>query len=71
MADQTDPIDHGRETLLGALRDGDVRFVVIGGAALQSHGERYETEDIDIGRGTRAPVAIDAPGLGGRQIVGM
>ncbi|HEY5193928.1 MAG TPA: hypothetical protein VIJ39_08690 [Solirubrobacteraceae bacterium] len=48
MADQTDPIDHGRETLLGALRDGDVRFVVIGGAALQSHGERYETEDIDI-----------------------
>jgi hypothetical protein len=25
-----------------------VRFVVIGGAALQSHGQRYETEDIDI-----------------------
>jgi hypothetical protein len=22
--------------------------VVIGGAALQSHGQRYETEDIDI-----------------------
>jgi hypothetical protein len=48
MADQADPIDRGRETLLRALREGDVRFVVIGGAALQSHGERYETEDIDI-----------------------
>ncbi len=48
MADQTDPIDQGRETLLRALREGDVRFVLIGGAALQSHGQRYETEDIDI-----------------------
>jgi len=48
MADQTDPIDHGRENLLRALREGDVRFVVIGGAALQSHGQRYETEDIDV-----------------------
>jgi hypothetical protein len=43
MADQADPIDQGRETLLRALREGDVRFVVIGGAALQSHGQRYET----------------------------
>lgn len=25
-----------------------MRFVVIGGAALQSHGQRYETEDIDV-----------------------
>src|ERR1700727_1113884 len=48
MADQTDPIDRGRETLLRALREADVRFVVIGGAALQSDGQRYETEDIDI-----------------------
>jgi hypothetical protein len=48
MADQADPIDRGRETLLRALREGEVRFVVIGGAALQSHGQRYETEDIDI-----------------------
>jgi hypothetical protein len=48
MAGQADPIDRGRETLLHALREGDVRFVVIGGAALQSHGQRYETEDIDV-----------------------
>jgi hypothetical protein len=48
MAGQADPIDRGRETLLRALREGDVRFVVIGGAALQSHGQSYETEDIDI-----------------------
>jgi hypothetical protein len=34
--------------MLRALREGDVRFVVIGGAALQSHGQRYETEDIDV-----------------------
>ncbi len=37
-----------RETLLRALREGDVRFVLIGGAALQSHGQRYETADIDV-----------------------
>ncbi len=48
MADQADPIDRRRETLLRALHDGGVRFVVIGGAALQSHGQRYETEDIDV-----------------------
>ena len=34
MAGQADPIDRGRETLLRALREGNVRFVVIGGAAL-------------------------------------
>jgi hypothetical protein len=48
MADETDPLDRGREALLRALREADVRFVVIGGAALQSHGQRYETEDIDV-----------------------
>lgn len=48
MADQADPIDRGRETLLRALREGDVRFVLIGGAALQSHGQHYDTEDIDV-----------------------
>jgi putative NADH-flavin reductase len=48
MAGQADPVDRGRETLLRALREGDVRFVVIGGAALQSHGQRYDTEDIDV-----------------------
>jgi hypothetical protein len=48
MAGQADPIDRGRETLLRALREADVRFVLIAGAALQSHGQRYETEDIDV-----------------------
>ncbi|MBA3807286.1 MAG: hypothetical protein H0X28_02650 [Solirubrobacterales bacterium] len=48
MAGDADPIDSGRETLIRALRDGGVRFVVIGGAALQSHGQRYETEDVDV-----------------------
>ncbi len=31
-----------------ALREAGVLFVLIGGAALQSHGQRYETEDIDV-----------------------
>jgi hypothetical protein len=48
VAGEADGIDRGRETLLRALSEGGVRFVVIGGAALQSHGQRYETEDIDI-----------------------
>ncbi|MFI4972475.1 MAG: hypothetical protein ACHP7H_07340 [Hyphomicrobiales bacterium] len=43
-----DRIDRGREALLRALSDGGVRFVVIGDAALQGHGLRYETEDIDV-----------------------
>jgi hypothetical protein len=58
MAGQADPIDRGRETLLRALREGDVRFVVIGGAALQSHGQRYETEDIDVTPGRHGDVGI-------------
>lgn len=41
-------IDPRREALLRALHDGSVQFVLIGGAALESHGERYETEDVDV-----------------------
>lgn len=37
-----------REALLRALRDGGVRFVLIGGAALESHGIDYTTKDIDV-----------------------
>lgn len=37
-----------REALLRALRDGGVRFVLIGGAAIESHGIEYETKDIDV-----------------------
>jgi len=48
MAGETDRIDRRREALLRALRDGGVRFVVIGGAALESHGQHYETEDVDV-----------------------
>ena len=40
--------DPEREALLRALRDGGVRFVLIGGAAIESHGIKYDTEDIDI-----------------------
>lgn len=37
-----------REALLRALRDGGVRFVLIGGAAIESHGIEYATKDIDV-----------------------
>jgi hypothetical protein len=30
------------------LVDHDVAFVLIGGAAIQSHGRRYDTQDIDL-----------------------
>jgi hypothetical protein len=41
-------IDPGREALLRELREGGVRFVLIGGAAIESHGQPYATQDIDI-----------------------
>jgi hypothetical protein len=41
-------IDPGRGELLQVLLRHEVRFVVIGGAAIQSHGHRYVTEDIDV-----------------------
>jgi hypothetical protein len=40
--------DPAREALLRALRDGGVRYVLIGGAAIQSHGIDYATKDIDV-----------------------
>jgi hypothetical protein len=40
--------DAGRGELLSVLLRHEVRFVVIGGAAIQSHGRRYVTEDIDV-----------------------
>lgn len=49
MAGETDGgIDPGREALLRALREGGVRFVLIGGAALESHEQPHRTEDIDV-----------------------
>lgn len=41
--------DHpGRAELLGVFLRHEVKFVVIGGAAIQSHGRRYDTQDIDL-----------------------
>jgi hypothetical protein len=41
--------DHpGRAELLRVLLLHEVKFVVIGGAAIQSHGRRYDTQDIDL-----------------------
>jgi hypothetical protein len=50
MAEPADPrgIDPGREALLGVLARHRVGFVLIGGAAIQSHGRRYDTQDIDL-----------------------
>jgi excisionase family DNA binding protein len=50
MAEPADPggIDPGREALLGVLARHRVRFVLIGGAAIQSHGHHYDTQDIDL-----------------------
>lgn len=50
MVEQADTggIDPGREALLGVLARHRVAFVLIGGAAIQSHGRRYDTQDIDL-----------------------
>lgn len=50
MAERTDPggIDPDREALLGVLARHGVAFVLIGGAAIQSHGRRFDTQDIDL-----------------------
>ena len=41
-------IDPDRDALLRALHQSGAAFVVIGGAALQSHGLAYTTQDIDV-----------------------
>jgi hypothetical protein len=41
-------IDPDREALLGVLMRHRVAFVLIGGAAIQSHGRRYDTQDVDL-----------------------
>ena len=54
MAEPTDSgrvtpaIDPEREALLKTLVAHDVRFVVIGGAGIQSYSRRYDTLDIDL-----------------------
>jgi hypothetical protein len=48
MAEPPVPVDAERQALLGALARHGVRFVLIGGAALQTHGREYQTLDVDI-----------------------
>jgi hypothetical protein len=47
-------VDAARGQLLQVLIRHEVKFVVIGGAAIQSHGRRYVTEDIDLTPDTEA-----------------
>ncbi len=54
MGDAPDPsgvgaaTDPEREALLQELTRHDVAFVLIGGAAIQSHGQRFDTQDVDV-----------------------
>jgi hypothetical protein len=50
VAEQADPgrVDPDREALLGVLTRHRVAFVLIGGAAIQSYGRSYDTQDIDL-----------------------
>lgn len=47
MADDT-AVDADRQSLLAALRDAAVNYVLIGGAALETHHQPHETFDVDI-----------------------
>jgi hypothetical protein len=38
----------GRAELLRDFLRHEVKFILIGGAAIQSHGRRYDTQDIDL-----------------------
>jgi hypothetical protein len=55
MAEPADTggIDPDREALLGVLARHRVAFVLIGGAAIQSHGRRHDTQDIDLAPDTK------------------
>jgi hypothetical protein len=41
-------VDPDREALLRALQDGGVTYVLIGGAALETHRQPHRTDDVDI-----------------------
>lgn len=49
----TGGIDRERQALLAALAEKGVSFILIGGAAIQSHGRRYDTLDIDLAPDTQ------------------
>ena len=40
--------DPEREALLQEFVRHEVAFVLIGGAAIQSHGRRFDTQDVDM-----------------------
>ncbi|HVF77241.1 MAG TPA: hypothetical protein VNA28_03000 [Solirubrobacteraceae bacterium] len=42
-----DALDEDRVALIEVLARSGAQFVLIGGAALQSHGQAYATQDID------------------------
>jgi hypothetical protein len=42
------PVDPDRDALLAVLIRHGVAFVLIGGAAIQSYGGAYDTQDIDL-----------------------
>lgn len=42
------PVDGDREALLCALQQAGVEFVLLGGAGIESYGERYRTKDVDV-----------------------
>jgi hypothetical protein len=44
----TPPVDSNREALLRVLQDGGVTYVLIGGAALETHHQPHRTDDVDI-----------------------
>jgi hypothetical protein len=44
----TPAIDADREALVSALVEHGVEFVLIGGAAIQSYGRQYDTQDVDV-----------------------
>ena len=43
----------GLERLLGALRDAEVEFILIGGVAARAHGSARITQDVDVSYGRR------------------
>lgn len=65
-------VDHERQALLAALAEKDVAFILIGGAAIQSYGRRYQTLDIDVAPDTKpdnlARLARALNGLGCRLV---
>jgi hypothetical protein len=61
QSSDTSDVDPQREALLGVLANHRVVFVLIGGAAIQSHGRRYDTLDIDLTRVMTTRISRGSP----------